>query len=49
VTTYDNGPAPDEWVPYAKHCGEICFVPDCPICGVAVTLSIPANIELGTE
>lgn len=35
VTTYDNAPPLDGWVPTPKHCGEICTIGQlaCRICG----------------
>lgn len=44
MTTYENAPPPDDWRPFAKHCGLLCFDTACPICGEIV---LPRGAILG--
>ena len=47
MTTYDNGAPFADWKVAPKHCGQVCFIRDCPVCGVTVNPKVPANVELG--
>jgi hypothetical protein len=37
VISRDDLPPTPDWVPpFVRHCGELCFERDCPVCGVLV-------------